>query len=151
MSQSDREYITALHDRALRNRLVDPSDRDTDIGVAFIGLVEEYYVLPRSISDKFRNMNKSFAEVFLPDLPAYNGAYGKVEAIINVPDNLPSSDRLKQVPWYPKKLLGELQDHCDILEKNGAIKRPLDLIPPVNVEAMSHSFLVAKKPASRGY
>ena len=51
MSQSDREYITALHDGALRNRLVDPSDRDTDISVAFIGLVEEYYGPDQPISE----------------------------------------------------------------------------------------------------
>ena len=61
--------------------------------------------LSAAIKAKFTCTNKSFAAVFQSDLPKYNGAFGRVEAVINVPDNLPQSTRLKEVPWYPKKML----------------------------------------------
>ena len=72
-----------------------------------------------------------------------------MEAVINIPNALPSSARLKEVPWYPKTLLAELQQKFDELEEKGAIGRPQDI--GENIEAMSPSFLVKKKPPSNGY
>ena len=45
LSNSDKSYILGLYDKALRNRLVSPSERDHDISVRFIDLVESYYGL----------------------------------------------------------------------------------------------------------
>ena len=112
-------------------------------------IVDPDNILPKDIVDKFKSLNQQFSVVFQPDLPAYNGAFGRVEASINIPQNMPPSERLKQAPWYPKKLINELQDYFDDLGDKGVLAAPQDLIPPVHVEAMSPSFLVAKK--SKGY
>ena len=101
------------------------------------------------VKKAFYDTNLEFQCVFQPDLPTYNHSFGKVEASINVPDNMPTSSRLKQVPWYPKSKLDELQDKMDELEAKGAIGRPQDL--GIELQAVSPSFLVAKKPASKGY
>ena len=82
------------------------------------------------------------------DLPKYNGAFGICEAVINVPDNLPQSTRLKDVPWYPKKMLVELQAKFDSLEEKGALVCPQDVND--DVIAVSPSFLIAKKPPLKG-
>ena len=37
--------------------------------------------------------------LFVPDFPKYNGAFGKVEAVINIPNALTPSARLKEVQW----------------------------------------------------
>ena len=68
---------------------------------------------------------------------------------MTVPTSLPSSSRLKHCPWYPKKMLLQLQEKMDELEAKGALARPQD--HNINVEAVSPSFLVAKRPASRGH
>ena len=49
LSQSDRNYITKLHDRALQNRLLAVEDRDPDLSVRFIGMVESYYGLEAKV------------------------------------------------------------------------------------------------------
>ena len=106
-------------------------------------------LLHPEVRSEFQKTCENFASVFQSDLPKYNGAFGKVEAVINLPSALPPSARLKEVPWYPKKLLGELQEKFDELDRKGALVRPQDV--GINVEAMSPSFLVKKKPPSNGY
>ena len=106
-------------------------------------------VLPQSIKKLFHDTNKEFKEVFNSELPKYNGKFGRVEAVINVPENLPVSSRLKEVPWYPRTKLIEMQDKIDELESKGALARPQDI--GIEVIAVNPSFLVAKKPASRGH
>ena len=49
LSQSDRDYITKLHDRALQNRLLAVEERDPDLSVRFIGMVESYYGLEAQV------------------------------------------------------------------------------------------------------
>ena len=106
-------------------------------------------MMPPEVKSMFDTTNETFAAVFRSDLPKYNGAFGTCEAVINVPDNLPQSTRLKDVPWYPKKMLNELQAKFDTLEEKGALVRPQDA--GIDVIAVSPSFLVAKKPPSKGY
>ena len=106
-------------------------------------------ILPPQMSKSFYEVNKEYACVFNSDLPKYNGKFGRVEAVINVPESLPTSSRLKEVPWYPRTKLIEMQEKIDELEKKGALARPQDI--NVEVVAVNPSFLVAKKPASRGY
>lgn len=45
LSQSDRDYILKLHDKALLNRLVSPEERDPSVSVRFMDMVESYYDL----------------------------------------------------------------------------------------------------------
>merc|ERR1711923_245633 len=49
LSQSDRNYITTLHDRALQTRLLAIEKRDPDLSVRFIGMVESYYGLEAQV------------------------------------------------------------------------------------------------------
>merc|ERR1711923_551735 len=49
LSQSDRNYITKLHDRALQNRRLAVEERDPDLSVRFIGMVESYYGLEAQV------------------------------------------------------------------------------------------------------
>merc|ERR1711923_421290 len=49
LSQSDRDYITKLHDRALQNRLLTVEERDPDLSIRFIEMVENYYGLEAQI------------------------------------------------------------------------------------------------------
>ena len=112
-------------------------------------VVDPDNVLPADVRNRFTEINSLFSRVFQPDLPRYNGAFGRVQAVINVPDSLKRTSRLKSVPWYPRKLLNELQDKIDELTEKGSLARPQDI--GVDVEVVSPSFLVPKKPASRGY
>ena len=105
--------------------------------------------LSPQVRSEFESINRVFSCVFQSDLPTYNGSKGKVEACINVPENLPQSSRLKHVPWYPRTKLVELQAKFDELESKGAIGRPQDL--DIDLQAVSPSFLVAKKGPSKGY
>ena len=107
-----------------------------------------YWIVSPAVKKKFFEVNKQFANVFNSDLPRYNGKFGRVEAVINVPESLPTSSRLKEVPWYPRTKLVEMQDKIDDLEQKGALARPQDI--GVEVIAVNPSFLVAKKPATRG-
>ena len=105
--------------------------------------------LSQATRDSFRTINQDFQTVFKPDLPKYNGIFGRLEAVINVPDTMPASARMKEVPWYPRKRLLELQEKFDELDRKGAIVRPQDA--RVEVVHVSPSFLVAKKPPSKGF
>ena len=106
-------------------------------------------LLSATTKQLFADACNQFKRVFGSDLPKYNGTFGKVEAVIHIPNALPPSARLKEVPWYPKTLLVELQQKMDELTEKGAMARPQDI--GVNIEAMSPSFLVKKKPPSNGY
>ena len=106
-------------------------------------------LLPQQVKAIFAKTNERFSQVFQSDLPQYNGCFGTVKASINLPRNLPPSSRLKHCPWYPKSKLLELQEKMDDLESKGVLAKPQDL--DINVEAVSPSFLVAKRPANRGY
>ena len=111
--------------------------------------VDPDQILPASITKQFLALNKEYQEVFNSDLPRYNGKFGRVEAVINVPQSLPTSSRMKEVPWYPRTKLIEMQEKIDELEAKGAFARPQDV--GIEVEVVNPSFLVAKKPASRGH
>ena len=50
LSDSDRQFIFNLYDKALKNRVVDVSERDHEITERAIALVEEYYDLREDVS-----------------------------------------------------------------------------------------------------
>ena len=87
-------------------------------------IIDPDQTLTQATRDAFRAANKDFLTVFKPDLPKYNGVFGRLEAVINVPDTMPASARMKEVPWYPRKRLLELQAKFDELDTKGAIVRP---------------------------
>ena len=86
--------------------------------------VDPSNLLSPDMKQKFVDACQKFKKVFASDLPKYNGAFGKVEAVIHMPGALPPSTRLKEVPWYPKTLLAEMQVKFDELEAKGAVKKP---------------------------
>ena len=77
-------------------------------------------MIPESYRTKFRNLVKTFDEVFSPELPGYNGAFGKFEATINMGPVQPPQ-RKGRVPQYSRNNLEELQQKFDELEKQGVI------------------------------
>ena len=138
----DPERLDPLQDKDIVQRSqADPTWKDISI--------DPHSLLPKPVVADFRKANEEFQVVFHPDLPKYNQYYGTVEAVINVPRALPPSIRLKEVPWYPRSKLVELQEKFDELEQKGAIVRPQDA--GINLEVLSPSFLVAKKPPSNGH
>ena len=78
-------------------------------------------LLSPEMRQKFAAACKKFKKVFGTDLPKYNGEFGKVEAVIHIPSALPPSTRLKEVPWYPKTMLAEMQVKFDELEEKGTV------------------------------
>ena len=82
-----------------------------------------------------------FSSVFKDDLPGYNAAAGKCEAVVNMGPTKPPQ-RKGRMPLYPKTRLDELQAKFDELEAQGVFRRPQDI--DVNVEYVNPSFLVVK-------
>ena len=66
LSQSDRNYITKLHDRALQNRRLAVEERDPDISVRFIGMVESYYGLEAQVRQVQENLRSFTSRSFQP-------------------------------------------------------------------------------------
>ena len=77
--------------------------------------------LDQDTRDKFIALNLEFDDVFNPGIPKYNGASGKIEAVVNIGPTVPPQHkgRLQQ---YNRNTLEELQDKFDELEAAGASK-----------------------------
>ena len=99
-------------------------------------------MIPESYRTKFHNLVKTYNEVFSPELPGYNGAFGKFEATINMGPVQPPQ-RKGRVPQYSHNNLEELQQKFDELEKQGVFCTPDK--KNVTAEYLNPSFLV-KKP-----
>ena len=99
-------------------------------------------MIPESYRTKFHNLVKSFDEVFSPELPGYNGAFGKFEATINNGPVRPPQIK-GRVPKYSRNNLEELQQKFDELEKQGVFCSPDK--KNEKAEYLNPSFLV-KKP-----
>ena len=100
-------------------------------------------VISAADADAFRELALEFDEVFGPINGGYNGAFGRVEAVVNFGEN-PPPQRRGRLPFYPKAGLDELQDHWDELERRGFVSKPQEI--GVEVELVHPSFLV-KKPS----
>ena len=98
--------------------------------------------LDQGTRDKFISLNLEFDDVFNPSIPKYNGASGKIEAVVNIGPTLPPQ-RKGRLPQYNRNTLEELQDRCDELEAAGGFAK-LEQVN-VHVEYLNTSFLV-KKP-----
>jgi len=79
--------------------------------------------------------------VFRPTVSKYNGASGKIEAVVNMGPVLPPQ-RKGRLPHYNRDTLQELQHKFDELESVGVFAKPEDV--NVTVEYLNMSFLVRK-------
>ena len=109
-------------------------------------LVDPNHVLPTDIVAKFHAVNSRFRNVFNPKGKLYNGAFGKVEAVVNMGPTLPPQ-RKGRVPQYSRDKLVELQEKFDDLESDGVFVEPNEV--GVVAEYLNASFLVKK--ASGGH
>ena len=98
--------------------------------------------LDQDTRDKFIALNLEFDDVFNPSISKYNGASGKIEAVVNIGPTLPPQ-RKGRLPQYNRNTLEELQDKFDELEAAGVFAKPEQV--NVHVEYLNTSFLV-KKP-----
>ena len=98
--------------------------------------------LDQDTRDKFITLNLEFDDVFNPSISKYNGASGKIEAVVNIGPTLPPQ-RKGRLPQYNRNTLEELQDKFDELEAAGVFAKPEQV--NVHVEYLNTSFLV-KKP-----
>ena len=98
--------------------------------------------LDQDIPDKFITLNLEFDDVFNPSISKYNGASGKIEAVVNIGPTLPPQ-RKGWLPQYNRNTLEELQDKFDELEAAGVFAKPEQV--NVHVKYLNTSFLI-KKP-----
>ena len=98
--------------------------------------------LDQDTRDKFIAVNLEFDDVFNPSISKYNGASGKIEAVVNIGPTLPPQ-RKGRLPQYNRNTLEELQVKFDELEAAGVFAKPEQV--NVHVEYLNTSFLV-KKP-----
>ena len=98
--------------------------------------------LDQDTRDKFTALNMEFDDVFNPSISKYNGASGKIEAVVNIGPTLPPQ-RKGRLPQYNRNTLEELQAKFDELEAAGVFAKPEQV--NVHVEYLNTSFLV-KKP-----
>ncbi len=98
--------------------------------------------LSDDIRAKFSAVNLQYDDVFDPVLSKYNGASGKIEAVVNMGPTLPPQ-RKGRLPHYNRETLCELQKKFDELEEVGVFAKPEAV--NVTVEYLNLSFLV-KKP-----
>ena len=98
-------------------------------------------VLSSSMQQEFREMNKKFEDVFNPQISKYNGASGKIEAVVNMGPVLPPQ-RKGRLPHYNRDKLNDLQQKFDELEESGVFAKPEEV--GVTVEYLNLSFLVQK-------
>ena len=98
--------------------------------------------LPPEVCDEFREHSFELDDVLSPSISKYNGASGKIEAVVNMgPTLLPQ--RKRRLPQYNRSTMEALQAKCDQLEDAGVFAKPEQV--NVHVEYVNTSFLV-KKP-----
>ena len=103
-------------------------------------------VLSSHDESRFRQLLKTYDQVFSPVTSTYNGKFGECFVEVNVGDNLPPQ-RKGRLPFYGRDNLQMLQQKFDDLEKVGVFSRPQDI--GVTVENTNPSFLVNKPHSSK--
>ena len=113
------------------------SERKYSQGVA----LDPDNLLPPVITTKFRNLLAQYDFVFDPAITCYNGAFGPLQAKVNMGPVEPPQ-RKGRLPLYARDKLVELQQKFDELENFGVFRRPEDI--DLSVEYLNPSFLVKK-------
>ncbi|PFX17939.1 hypothetical protein AWC38_SpisGene17717 [Stylophora pistillata] len=96
--------------------------------------------------DKFIALNLEFDDVFNTSISKYNGASGKIEAVVNIGPTLPPQ-RKGRLPQYYRNTLEELQNKFDDLEAAGVFAKPEQV--NVHVEYLKTSLLEKPNGGSR--
>ena len=107
--------------------------------------VNPHKTLSAADESKFKQLLKTYDQVFSPVTGTYNGKFGECFVEINMGNNLPPQ-RKGRVPFYGRDNLEMLQQKFDDLEKMGVFSRPQDI--GVSVENTNPSFLVNKPHSS---
>ena len=94
--------------------------------------------LDQDTREKFKALNLEFDDVFNPSISKYNGASGKVEAVVNS-GSTPPPQRKGRLPQYNSNTLEELQAKFDELEAAGVFAKPEQV--NVHVEYLNTSSL----------
>ena len=106
-------------------------------------VVDPDNLLPADIVAKFHAVNLHYENIFNTKGKLYNGAFGPLEAVVNMGPSLPPQ-RKGRVPQYSRDKLVELQDKFDDMEEDGIVVDPA--VVGVTAEYLNPSFLV-KKPS----
>ena len=69
-------------------------------------------VLREEVTGKFKSINQEYDHVFSPKFTGYNGAFGKIEGVVNMGPVLPPQ-RKGCVPQYSRNSLEDLRLKCD--------------------------------------
>ena len=96
---------------------------------------------PSDIKLRFESIIESYAHVFNPKFPKYNGRDGAVKSVVNMGPVLPPQ-RKGRMPLYNRDKLDLLQQKFDELESLGVFAKPENV--GVQVEYLNPCFLVAK-------
>ena len=99
-------------------------------------------ILSGKVRQSFESVLTQYDDVFNDKLTGYNGASGPFKSVVNMGPVQPPQ-RKGRLPLYSRDKLVDLQEHFDILEKQGVFARPEDV--GITVEYLNPSFLV-KKP-----
>ena len=130
---------SSIHDKITEKSATKLKSRPTFSDIS----VDPNNLLPADIVSKFHAVNARFKNVFNTKDKLYNGAFGHLEAVVNMGPSLPPQ-RKGRVPQYSRDKLVELQDHFDEMEENGVIVPPDEV--GVIAEYLNPSFLI-KKPS----
>ena len=102
-------------------------------------------LLTKEEESSFKQILKTYEEVFNPRISVYNGKSGPCHVQVNMGSNLPPQ-RKGRLPFYGRNDLIELQNKFDELLAIGVLSRPEEI--GVIVENTNPSFLVKKQPPS---
>ena len=79
--------------------------------------------LDQATCDKFVALNLEFDDVFNHSISKYNGASGKIEAVVNIGPTL-SPQYKGRLPQYNRNTLEKIQDKFDKLEAASVFAKP---------------------------
>ena len=99
-------------------------------------------ILPPSDEAAFRNLLRTYDQVFSPVTSTYNGNMGPCFVEVNIGKNIPPQ-RKGRIPFYGRDNLQMLQSKFDELEAKVVFSRPQEI--GVTVENTNPSFLVNKQ------
>lgn len=79
--------------------------------------------LDQDTREQFKALNLEFYKVFNPSISKYNGASGKIQAVVNI-GTAPPPQRKGRLPQYNRNTLEELQNKFDDLEAASVFAKP---------------------------
>ena len=133
-STGDSAGNVSLDPNIMKKKEVTPPSRHS----AMVSIDPDNILSP-TLKQKFSNLLHQFDSVFDANFSAYNHAFGKFEAVVNMGPVKPPQ-RKGRLPLYSRDKLVELQQHFDNLEELGVFAKP-ELVG-VTVEYVNPSLLV---------